>query len=107
MIWRPPQTGELLVNADGRYFINYLSECIVDTYDGEELDSNALKKHKDQIENALTQYAAQPKVFAKFSWLSAYHNFFCDSVSSFPGYCNKLKINREAATVKFKRLGHT
>jgi len=99
-----PQVRHVLVNADGRYFINYLSECIVETDDGEELDSKSLKKHKEQIEHALIQYAAQPAVFAKFSWLATYHNYFCDSVSSYPGYSDKLRVKSELATVKFNTL---
>lgn len=99
-----PQVSHVLVNADGRYFINYLSECILQTDEGEEVDKNSLKQHKDQIEYALAQYAGQPAVFAKFSWLAAYHNYFCDSVSSYPGYSDELKVSNEFATVKFKRL---
>ena len=63
-----------------------------------------LEKHKDQIELALAQYVKQPAFFAKFSWLSAYHNYFCDSVSSYPGYSDKLKVQSELATLKFKTL---
>ena len=99
-----PQVRHVLVNADGHYFINYLSECILPTDEGDEVDKNSLQKHKDQIESALAQYAGQPAVFAKFSWLAAYHNYFCDSVSSYPGYSDKLKVSNELATVQFKRL---
>lgn len=99
-----PQVRHVLVNADGRYFINYLSECILETDDGEELHADSLRKHKEQIELALSLYAGQAAVFAKFSWLSAYHNYFCESVSSYPGYSDALKIDSELATVKFKTL---
>lgn len=99
-----PQARHVLVNADGRYFINYLHECVIETDDGLELDTEALGIHRNQIEHALNQYAKQPSVFAKFSWLAAYHNHFCDSVSSFPRYSDELKVSAELATVKFKRL---
>lgn len=99
-----PQVRDILVNADGRYFINYLSECILQTDEGEEVARDSLKQHKGQIESALAQYVGQPAVFAKFSWLAAYHNYFCDSVSSYPGYSDELKVSNELATVKFKRL---
>ena len=100
----PPHVRRVLVNSDGRYFINYLSECIIETDEGEEIDLKSLKKHKGQIEHALAQYAAEPAVFAKFSWLAAYHNYFCDSVSPYPGYSDKLKVSSELATVKFNTL---
>lgn len=99
-----PQMRDILVNADGRYFINYLSECVIETDEGDELNTMTLKKHKEQIEHALIQYNNQPTVFAKFSWLSAYHNYFCESVSSYPGYSDKLKISDGLATVKLKTL---
>lgn len=99
-----PQVRHVLVNADGRYFINYLYECVIETDDGPELDTKSLGIHRNQIEHALNQYAKQPSVFAKLSWLAAYHNHFCDSVSLFPGYSDELKVSAELATVKFKRL---
>lgn len=99
-----PQLRDVLVNADGRYFINYLSECIFDTDGGMELHVSSLRKHKEQIEHALSLYAGQPAVFAKFSWLSAYHNHFCESVSSYPGYSDMLRIDNTLATVRFKTL---
>lgn len=103
--WLAPQVRAVLVNADGRYFINYLSECILDTDGGRELDASSLRQHKKQIEHALSLYATQPAVFAKFSWLSAYHNYFCESVSAYPGYSDMLRIDNTLATVRFKTLG--
>ena len=99
-----PQVSQVLVNSDGRYFINYLDECIFETDDGDELDTKSLGLHRDQIEQALNLYKQKPTVFAKFSWLAAYHNHFCDSVSSYYGYSDKLKVNTELATVSFKKL---
>nr|WP_314899574.1 hypothetical protein [uncultured Deefgea sp.] len=99
-----PQMRDVLVNSDGRYFINYLSESLIDSDDGWHLDIKSLKIHKKQIENALIQYSNQPAVFAKFSWLSAYHNFFCDSVSRLPTYSDDLKISSDISTVQFKML---
>jgi hypothetical protein len=99
-----PQVRDVLVNSDGRYFINYLSECILETDEGAEVDHDPLKNHKNQIEHALANYVEQQEVFAKLSWLAAYHNYFCDSVSSYPGYSVDLKVDRELASVKFRTL---
>jgi len=99
-----PQIRTLLVNTDGRYFINYLSECVIDTYEGLELDTHSLNLHKEQIENALVKYAAIPSVYAKFSWLSTYHNYFCNSVSMYSTYTDNLKIDSGLMSVKFKVL---
>ena len=102
-----PQKREVLVNMDGRYFINYLSECIIDTGEGEMVDYVSLKIHKEQIEHALIEYSAQPSVFAKFSWLSSYHNYFCDSVALYPGYSDKFKIDEQIAKIKINRINTT
>lgn len=102
-----PQVRDVLVNADGRYFINYLSECILDTDEGKELHASSLRKHKEQIEHALSLYAGQPHVFSKFTWLSAYHNYFCESVSLCPGYSDMLRIDNTLATVGLKTLARS
>jgi hypothetical protein len=99
-----PQRRSLLVNSDDRYFINYLDECILETYEGWELDIESLSLHRDRIQYSLAKYAEKPSVFAKFSWLSAYHNYFCDTVADYLGYSDELKVNSELMTVKFRRL---
>jgi hypothetical protein len=99
-----PQVRSVLVNSGGRYFINYLAECILEGPEGEWLNIASLRKHKEQIENALDQYAEIPAVGAKFSWLAAYHNYFCDSVSSADDYTDSLKVSGNVAPVQFKTL---
>jgi hypothetical protein len=99
-----PQVRDVLVNSDGRYFINYLSECILETDEGEEVDHQSIKNHKEQIELALANYVDRPEISAKFSWLATYHNYFCDSVSAYHGYSGNLKVDRELSAVKFRTL---
>jgi len=101
---RAPQLNDLLINSDGRYFINYLSECVRDTQDGDSLDIESLGIHRDRINEALSQYSDKPKVFSKFLWLSNYHNYFCDSVSSFQEYSDDLKVDDSLSRVEFKKL---
>ncbi|MCY7297526.1 hypothetical protein [Alteromonas sp. a30] len=99
-----PQLNDVLVNSDGRYFINYLSECVVDTGEGYELDIESLAIHRDRIIEALSEYSDKPPVFSKFIWLSNYHNYFCDSVSSFQNYSDDLKVSDSLSKVEFKKL---
>jgi hypothetical protein len=61
-----PQFRDVLKGPDGRYFLNYLTESIVQDNDSEYLDTTALYKHKEQIEMALKKYSTTPTVFAKF-----------------------------------------
>ena len=99
-----PQRTYVLVGPDGRYFLNYLSKCLVETAEGEHLDRKALRKHKLQVEVALTENATNPSVFAKFTWLAAYHNFFCDTVSDYPEYVVSLKIRKKLVAINLSRL---
>lgn len=99
-----PQNRDVLVNADGRFFINYLSECINDTGDSEEVSWAALQEHRTQIESALVKYQKLPAIFAKFTWLAAYHNYFCESVSTYPGYKDNVRVSGKLTSIQFKKL---
>jgi hypothetical protein len=99
-----PQLRDVLKGPDGRYFLNYLTECIVEGDDREFLDAKSLRLHKKQIESALKTYASVPSVFSKFAWLAAYHNYFCDTVSSYPEYKASLKVSVTLAAIQFQRL---
>lgn len=99
-----PQLRDVLKGPDGRYFLNYLTECIVDGDDGDFLDIESLRRHKKQIESALKTYAAVPAVFSKFAWLAAYHNYFCDGVCLYPEYKASLKVSATLAAIHFQRL---
>ena len=95
---------DVLQGPDGRYFLNYLTECIIEGYDRDFLDAKSLRLHKKQIESALKTYAAAPSVFSKFAWLAAYHNYFCDTVSSYSEYKDSLKVSVTLSAIQFQRL---
>lgn len=99
-----PQLRDVLKGPDGRYFLNYLTECIIEGEDRNYLDDKSLRRHKKQIESALKAYTAVPAVFSKFAWLAAYHNYFCDMVCSYPEYTDSLKVSETLATTQFQRL---
>jgi hypothetical protein len=99
-----PQNRAVLVNSDGRFFINYLAECIVDGHDSEEVAWSALRTHKKHVEAALKEYQQVPAIFAKFAWLASYHNCFCDSVSNYPGYKDTVRVSKKLASIQFRRL---
>jgi len=99
-----PQLNHVLKGPDGRYFLNYLTECIDDDDGEQSLDTESLRQHKIQIESALKTYAEKPKVFSKYVWLAAYHNYFCDMVSRYPGYEDSLKVAATLAITHFQRL---
>ena len=99
-----PQMRHVLRGPDGRYFLNYLTECIVEGADQEYLDAKSLRQHRNRIQSALKAYSAVPAVFSKFSWLAAYHNYFCDTVSDFPEYKASLKVSTALAATQFRRI---
>ena len=99
-----PQIRDVLRGPDGRYFLNYLTECIIEGDYGEYLDAKSLHLHKNQIEKSLKSYVSIPTVFSKFSWLAAYHNYFCDTVSGYSGYDEAMKVSVDLAAVRFQRI---
>lgn len=96
-----PQARVVLRGPDGRYFINYLSECIMDTGDELAIDRAALDDHRTQVESALGRCRRNPAVFAKYAWLAAYHNHFCDSVTRLRGFDKAFRIDEGHAAVRF------
>lgn len=99
-----PQLRDVLKGPDGRYFINYLMECIIDGEYEQHLDTNSLILHKQQIEKALKDYASIPTVFSKFAWLASYHNYFCDMISAHPEYDNAMKIPSKLSKFQFQTI---
>ncbi|WP_141118338.1 hypothetical protein [Pantoea sp. AMG 501] len=97
-----PQLRDVLKGPDGRYFINYLVECIIDDLYEQRLDTNSLILHKQQIEEALKTYATIPTVFSKFAWLASYHNYFCDMISEHPSYVNTMKVSSNLSKFQFQ-----
>ncbi|MDM8752799.1 hypothetical protein [Morganella morganii] len=97
-----PQLRDVLKGPDGRYFINYLMECIIDGVYEEYIDTKSLIRHKHQIEKALKAYATIPTVFSKFSWLASYHNYFCDMISKFPEYNDTMKVSSNLSKFQFQ-----
>ena len=102
---RAPQMQDLLRRPDGRYFINYLAEAILEHRDGETLATGAVRLHKRRVVAALKQSKANPRVFDKFAWLAAYHNHFCQSVSALPGYEPNLAISPAVFALELREIG--
>lgn len=99
-----PQKKDVLVDADSRYFINYLAECLLDDGEGQSLDVSSLREHKAQIERGLQEFTSKLQIFSKYAWLAAYHNYFCDLVSDFRNYDSSLKIDNELYCIQFSEI---
>ncbi|MFA5846270.1 MAG: hypothetical protein WC855_05160 [Thermodesulfovibrionales bacterium] len=71
-----PQYEDLLEDADGTIFLNYLGEAFSVFPDG-GIFFDLIKAHQLNIIKGLTDYRGNPGVRAKFEWAARYHNFVC------------------------------
>jgi hypothetical protein len=69
-----PQNHVFLLDSDGQIFLNYLEPCFEPLREGDAPDTETLLLHKSHIERGLKDFAANPRVWAKYAWLSSYHN---------------------------------
>lgn len=70
-----PQARDLLLDADGQFFLNYLDALVLDE---DEVDLESLERHKEQVGIRLAEFARAPKIWSKYEWVARYHNVFCE-----------------------------
>jgi len=96
-----PQNNHILIDSDGKPFVNYLAVLFEDSDSTEDYVTpwNWLKVHKKHIEQNLVDYQDNPYVWSKYKWLAEYHNFFCTEYKNFPefGYDENALINPDLA----------
>jgi hypothetical protein len=72
--YKSPWNSQLLADADGRVFVNYLSAT-------EEVARPAARsligRHRTQVLRALTTYHEPSRIRQKYVWAAHYHNAFC------------------------------
>jgi len=76
-----PQKYQLLEDADGTIFINYLTEAFV-AFPDAGIFFEIIEEHRNTIINGLVKYKTNPGVRAKYEWAARYHNYVCDDVAS-------------------------
>jgi len=72
-----PHHDDLLEDADGTIFLNYLGEAFYSFPDG-GIFFELIEGHHRNILNGLKEYKGNPGVRAKFEWAARYHNFICN-----------------------------
>jgi len=92
-----PQNRVILIDVDGRAFVNYLDELILDHTGGHSVYWDGLGRHKKHIEAALLKYKHQPSIWSKYDWLANYHNFFCAELQDYSGYSESYFVTSELA----------
>lgn len=84
-----PQNRDLLQDADGQWFLNYLDSTVL----GEDDDPaySVREIHKERVEERLNQHRSNPVIWSKYAWVARYHNYFCDLNSAH--FRNEHKID--------------
>ena len=73
---RSAQHQDLLEDADGSIFLNYLDEAFV-AFPDAGIFFEVFEAHKDTIVKGLNKYKSNPDIRAKYEWVARYHNFVC------------------------------
>jgi hypothetical protein len=87
-----PQNRDLLKDADGQLFINYLDDTVLYEYDDPQYE--VLNRHKLRISEKLEEYKSRPAIWNKYAWVARYHNYFCDLHSSHFNETHKIDVGR-------------
>jgi hypothetical protein len=85
---RTPHYEDILEDADGTVFLNYLGEAFSAFPDG-GVFFEVIEKHQLAVTEGLNQYRGDPGIRAKFEWAARYHNFICNEFVErhpVPGY---------------------
>ena len=75
-----PQYQELLIDVDGKIFINYLNEAFRVFPEG-GIFFEVLQKHKSNIEKNLGRFSDCTDIRNKYEWIARYHNFICNEIA--------------------------
>ena len=71
-----PHYEQLLRDADGLFFLDYLGSAFVYSPVG-GVPFDVLEAHKRAVVDGLVESRSAPDVRAKFEWLARYHNYVC------------------------------
>lgn len=74
---RAPQYEDLLEDADGTIFLNYLDHAFLAFPDG-SIFFDLIERHQQAIVEGLKTYRVNAGIRAKFEWAARYHNYICD-----------------------------
>ena len=87
-----PQTREILRDADGQCFLNYL-DCLLVAEEEGGPDIDKLMEHKVSVEKKLAETRGNPPIWSKYAWVAGYHNYFCDLHNFYFNEDHKIDIN--------------
>lgn len=79
-----PYNRYVLQDADGRLFVNYLGAAAEDEPYIEGAVEDALARHRAAVLARAKAAPADPKIAAKYQWLSGYHDWVCSQFFNHP-----------------------
>jgi hypothetical protein len=86
-----PHVRHVLRDSDGQWFINYL-ECVLWAEDDCGPFYAEFARHKAAVEAKLAEHKGNPPIWAKYAWVAAYHNYFCNLHSHHFAEEHKLNV---------------
>lgn len=96
----PPQCDHLLIDGAGVMMTHYLTETIPDG----SVQWEWLEQHARTVSQRLGEFSGNARVFEKYQWLAAYHNFFCDQVHDAEGYSEEVRVPGDFPDFGLRRL---
>jgi hypothetical protein len=94
-----PQCDDLVQDADGQWFVNYLDVVICAVPEHAPF-YDELRKHKEIVEGRLVEFRSQPSIFSKYAWVAGYHNWWCSQHSHYFDEKYKIPLNLFEAPMK-------
>jgi len=99
---------DILIDADGKYYLNYLGEAYR-FYPQGGIFTELIEEHKQQIIFSLKKYRAVPDIRTKYEWVARYHNFVCQNFAErnqIPSDPDAEEVNALAAVEAQSLLEH-
>ncbi len=87
-----PQLNSLFIDSSLSIAVNYLDVLLhynnlggIDNPDNLQI---ILLEHKNKVLEKLKKHKNNNKIYKKYEWVAAYHNYFCDSIQDLPVVAN-------------------
>jgi hypothetical protein len=71
-----PHITDLLQDADGRVFVNYL-QAAFEFAEEAGIDFEVIDRHRAAVCQGLSEFRGSPGIRSKFEWAARYHNYVC------------------------------
>ena len=88
--WREQKVPGVLLDSDGRVFIDYLEQTVMIAYPDDRPFTEFLEGHKTAVIGMIKKFMSNPYVRAKYDWAAIYHNAFCEKYPELFGEEDKI-----------------